>query len=112
MCVHFEILMNYCWLIGYGRSLGKFYVVWLLPDLALAKHARHYKFNVKMQNVTRLCQTKSIVAINGQFPGPRLLIKVVNHVQYNVTLQWGVVESIHRNNHPLLQLLSKRYYIT
>ncbi|WRX24229.1 Multicopper oxidase-like [Theobroma cacao] len=49
-----------------------------------------------MQNVTRLCQTKSIVTVNGQFPGPRiiaregdrLLIKVVNHVQYNVTLHW------------------------
>lgn len=49
-----------------------------------------------MQNVTRLCQTKSIVTVNGQFPGPRiiaregdrLLIKVVNHVQYNVTIHW------------------------
>ncbi|KAK8632959.1 hypothetical protein V6N13_013815 [Hibiscus sabdariffa] len=75
--------------------------VGLLPELALAKHAgitRHYKFNIKMQNVTRLCQTKSIVTVNGQFPGPRiiaregdrLLIKVVNHVQYNVTLHWYV----------------------
>ncbi|KAK9041279.1 hypothetical protein V6N11_016388 [Hibiscus sabdariffa] len=73
---------------------SNFYVVWLLPDLALAKHARHYKFNVKMQNVTRLCQTKSIVAINGQFPGPRLLIKVVNHVQYNVTLQWHRIRQL------------------
>ncbi|KAE8721033.1 Laccase 17 [Hibiscus syriacus] len=73
--------------------------VWLLPDLALAKHAgitRHFKFNIMMQNVTMLCQTKSIVTVNGQFPGPRiierkgdrLLIKVVNHVQYNVTLHW------------------------
>ena len=49
-----------------------------------------------MQNVTTLCQTKSIVTVNGQFPGPRiiaregdrLVIKVVNHVQYNVTLHW------------------------
>jgi laccase len=51
---------------------------------------------IKLQNVTRLCQTKSIVTVNGQFPGPRiiaregdrLLIKVVNHVQYNITLHW------------------------
>lgn len=49
-----------------------------------------------MKNVTRLCQTKSIVTVNGQLPGPRiiaregdrLLIKVVNHVKYNVTLHW------------------------
>ncbi|KAK8632285.1 hypothetical protein V6N13_072679 [Hibiscus sabdariffa] len=76
--------------------------VWLLSDLALAKHAgvtRHYKFDIKMQSVTRLCQTKSIVTVNGQFPGPRiiaregdrLLIKVVNHVQYNVTLHWATL---------------------
>lgn len=46
--------------------------------------------------MTRLCRTKSIVTVNGQIPGPRiiaregdrLLIKVVNHVQYNVTLHW------------------------
>ncbi|KAH1084518.1 hypothetical protein J1N35_024279 [Gossypium stocksii] len=79
--------------------------VWLLPDLALAKHAgitRHYKFNIKMQNVTRLCQTKSIVTVNGQFPGPRIiaregdrvLIKVVNYVQYNVTIHWHGIRQL------------------
>jgi len=49
-----------------------------------------------MQNVTRLCQTKSIVTVNGQFPGPRIIaregdrvvVKVVNHVQYNVSIHW------------------------
>ncbi|XVE76389.1 hypothetical protein DITRI_Ditri12bG0168700 [Diplodiscus trichospermus] len=52
--------------------------VWLPPDLAFAKHAgstRHYKFNIEMQNVTRLCQTKSIVTVNGQFPGPRIIAR-------------------------------------
>ncbi|XVE61915.1 hypothetical protein DITRI_Ditri06bG0076400 [Diplodiscus trichospermus] len=79
--------------------------VWLPSDLAFAKHAgitRHYKFNIKMQTVTRLCQTKSIVTVNGQFPGPRiiaregdrLLIKVVNHVQYNVTLHWHGIRQL------------------
>ena len=49
-----------------------------------------------MQNITRLCATKSIVTVNGQFPGPkivaregdRLEIKVVNNVKYNVTIHW------------------------
>lgn len=49
-----------------------------------------------MQNVTRLCQTKSIVTVNGKFPGPRIIaregdrleIRVVNHVKYNVTIHW------------------------
>lgn len=49
-----------------------------------------------MQNVTRLCYTKSIVTVNGKFPGPpvvaregdRLLIKVTNHVPDNITIHW------------------------
>ncbi|KAL3717156.1 hypothetical protein ACJRO7_008697 [Eucalyptus globulus] len=76
-----------------------------LPALAQAKHGgvtRHYKFDIKMQNVTRLCQTKSIVTVNGQLPGPRiiaregdrLLIKVVNNVQYNVTIHWHGVRQL------------------
>ena len=46
--------------------------------------------------MTRLCHTKSIVSVNGQFPGPRivaregdqLLIKVVNHVSNNISIHW------------------------
>lgn len=51
-----------------------------------------------MANVTRLCHTKSIATVNGKFPGPpivaregdRLVIKVVNHIQSNITLHWYV----------------------
>ncbi|KAI5325658.1 PREDICTED: laccase-17 [Prunus dulcis] len=77
----------------------------VFPEPALAKHARvtrHYKFNIKSQNVKRLCQTKSIVTVNGQFPGPRiiaregdrLVIKVVNHVQHNLTLHWHGIRQL------------------
>ncbi|KAL2906616.1 Laccase-2, partial [Bienertia sinuspersici] len=50
---------------------------------------------VKLQNVTRLCHTKSIVTVNWNFSRPRikvaqegdcLVIKVVNHVQNNITI--------------------------
>ncbi|KAK8316181.1 hypothetical protein V6Z11_A13G024400 [Gossypium hirsutum] len=49
---------------------------------------------VKLHNVTRLCHTRSIVSVNGQFPRPRivaregdqLLIKVVNHVPNNISI--------------------------
>ncbi|XP_044460485.1 laccase-17-like [Mangifera indica] len=76
--------------------------IWVLPGLAMAGITRHYKFNIVMQNVTRLCQTKSIVTVNGQFPGPRivaregdrLLIKVVNKVKHNVTLHWHGVRQL------------------
>ncbi|XP_008785574.2 laccase-17-like [Phoenix dactylifera] len=63
---------------------------------------RHYRFDIRMANVTRLCHTKSIVTVNGQFPGPkivaregdRVVVKVVNHVQYNVTLHWHGVRQL------------------
>ncbi|KAJ8753952.1 hypothetical protein K2173_001850 [Erythroxylum novogranatense] len=78
---------------------------WICPALAVGKHAgstRHYKFNIQMQNVTRLCQSKSIVTVNGKLPGPRiiaregdrLLIKVVNHVKYNITIHWHGVRQL------------------
>ncbi|TQE08193.1 hypothetical protein C1H46_006160 [Malus baccata] len=73
----------------------------LMPEFAVGI-TRHYTFNVKYHNVTRLCNTRSIVSVNGQFPGPRLvaregdqvLIKVVNHVSNNVTIHWHGVKQL------------------
>ncbi|KAK9289516.1 hypothetical protein L1049_007671 [Liquidambar formosana] len=87
-----------------GFYLFSFIALCLLPGLALSKDegiTRHYKFDIKLQNVTRLCHTKSIVTVNGQFPGPRivaregdrLLIKVVNHVSNNISIHWhGILQ--------------------
>ncbi|MCD7446044.1 Laccase-4 [Datura stramonium] len=63
---------------------------------------RHYKFNVVMKNTTRLCSSKSIVTVNGKFPGPTIyaregdnvLIKVVNHVKYNVSIHWHGIRQL------------------
>ncbi|KAF5751396.1 putative laccase [Tripterygium wilfordii] len=63
---------------------------------------RHYKFNVELKNITRLCSTKPIVTINGKFPGPTIvareddtvLIKVVNHVTYNLSIHWHGVRQL------------------
>ncbi|KAK7275961.1 hypothetical protein RIF29_17088 [Crotalaria pallida] len=63
---------------------------------------RHYKFNVVMKNATRLCSTKPIVTVNGKFPGPTIyareddtvLVKVVNHVKYNVSIHWHGVRQL------------------
>ncbi|XP_042418582.1 laccase-22-like [Zingiber officinale] len=73
----------------------------LLP-LASEGRTRHYKFNVMEKNYTRLCSTKSIVTVNGKFPGPTLyaregdnvLVKVVNHVDRNVTIHWHGVRQL------------------
>ncbi|KAJ8452613.1 hypothetical protein Cgig2_004949 [Carnegiea gigantea] len=77
--------------------------------LVLAIHARlchgitrHYRFDVKLHNVTHLCKTKSIITVNGKFPGPRivardgdqLVIKVVNHVINNISIHWHGIRQL------------------
>ncbi|OVA17829.1 Multicopper oxidase [Macleaya cordata] len=79
--------------------------LWLLPGLVVANNGpitRHYKFNIKLHNVTRLCHTKRIISVNGKFPGPpivaregdRVVVKVVNLVQNNVTLHWHGIRQL------------------
>ncbi|KAI3423673.1 Laccase, partial [Psidium guajava] len=73
-----------------------------LPEVAHAGISRHYKFNIEMKNVTRLCHTKSMVTVNGKFPGPpvfaregdRVLIKVVNHVRTNISIHWHGIKQL------------------
>lgn len=79
-----------------------FMIMLAIPELAFAGITRSYKFDIKLQNVTRLCHTKSIVTVNGQFPGPRIvaregdrvLIKVVNHVQNNISIHWHGIRQL------------------
>ncbi|KAH0906848.1 hypothetical protein HID58_038675 [Brassica napus] len=75
--------------------------LFLLPDPAFGI-TRHYTLDIKMHNVTRLCHTKSLVSVNGQFPGPKLiaregdqlLIKVVNHVPNNISIHWHGIRQL------------------
>ncbi|XP_021757605.1 laccase-4-like [Chenopodium quinoa] len=77
-------------------------VACLLPVLLVECRVRHYKFNVVEKNYTRLCSTKSIVTVNGKYPGPTIvareddtvLVKVVNHVKYNLTIHWHGIRQI------------------
>ncbi|MCH97721.1 laccase family protein [Trifolium medium] len=58
----------------------------------------HHKFVVKSASFTRLCSSKNILTVNGQFPGPTLkahrgdtlVVKVYNQANYNITLHWYV----------------------
>ncbi|GLU11577.1 hypothetical protein SLE2022_283140 [Rubroshorea leprosula] len=79
--------------------------LWTAPQVVLAKHrsiTRHYTFNIEMKTVTRLCRTKSIVAVNGKFPGPRiitregdrLVVKVINNVSNNISIHWHGVRQL------------------
>ncbi|KAJ8484736.1 hypothetical protein OPV22_017221 [Ensete ventricosum] len=85
-----------------SSSFGALILVFFLLPLLTKGMTRHYKFNVVEKKFTRLCSTKSIATVNGQFPGPTLyaregdtvLVKVVNHVNYNVTIHWHGVRQL------------------
>ncbi|CAA2968624.1 laccase-4 [Olea europaea subsp. europaea] len=74
----------------------------LWPTAMVECGIRRYKFNVVMRTMTRLCSSKSIVTINGRFPGPTIyareddtvLIKVVNHVNYNMSIHWHGIRQL------------------
>ncbi|XP_071707853.1 laccase-17-like [Rutidosis leptorrhynchoides] len=74
----------------------------ILSVYAVSGTTRHYEFNIRLQNVTRLCHTRSVVTVNGKFPGPRivaregdnLLIKVNNHVSDNITIHWHGIRQL------------------
>lgn len=61
-----------------------------------------YQFDVATMNVTRLCSSKSIVTVNGQFPGPTVfaregdlvVVRVVNNAQYNMSIHWHGIRQI------------------
>ncbi|KAL2488918.1 Laccase-17 [Forsythia ovata] len=63
---------------------------------------RHYKFEIQLHNVTRLCHSKRMLTVNGKFPGPRVIaregdrvvIKVVNHVSNNVSFHWHGIRQL------------------
>ncbi|XP_020244421.1 laccase-17-like [Asparagus officinalis] len=77
-------------------------IVGLSKAQQIGTATRHYKFHIRRANVTRLCHTKSIVTVNGQYPGPkivaregdRVIVEVFNHVKDNVTLHWHGVRQL------------------
>ncbi|KAG0530346.1 hypothetical protein BDA96_05G177900 [Sorghum bicolor] len=62
--------------------------------------AGYYDFVIKETKVTRLCQEKTILAVNGQFPGPTIyarkgdvvVVNVYNQGSKNITLHWHGVD--------------------
>ncbi|XP_062095302.1 laccase-4-like [Humulus lupulus] len=77
-------------------------LLFCLSSALVECRVRNYKFDVVMKNTSRLCSPKQIVTVNGRFPGPTLyareddnvLVKVTNHVKYNVSIHWHGVRQI------------------
>ncbi|KAF5779983.1 putative laccase [Helianthus annuus] len=59
-----------------------------------------YTFVVQETNYTRLCSTKSILTVNGLFPGPTItarrgdtvIVDVINNGNHNITIHWHGVK--------------------
>ncbi|XP_066399405.1 putative laccase-9 [Miscanthus floridulus] len=80
-----------CWLL-----LG----VVLAFGVAAASPETRYDFVIKETTVTRLCHEKTILAVNGQFPGPTIyarkgdvvVVNVCNQGSKNITVHWHGVD--------------------
>ncbi|KAJ7559007.1 hypothetical protein O6H91_04G065700 [Diphasiastrum complanatum] len=84
------------------QTATMFWVVFVLSCVMIFNHnaaahkVRYYDFKIEYANVSRICHSKVLVSVNGEFPGPtvyaeqgdRLLVKVTNHVHSNVTIHW------------------------
>uniref|UniRef100_A0A7N1A7V7 laccase n=1 Tax=Kalanchoe fedtschenkoi TaxID=63787 RepID=A0A7N1A7V7_KALFE len=63
---------------------------------------RRFRFNVEWKSVTRLCHTKPLLTVNGQYPGPTIAvhegdsveIKVTNSISSNTTLHWHGIRQL------------------
>lgn len=76
-------------------------IIFLAPWMASAALVE-YNFTIGTQNVTRVCNTETIVTVNGEYPGPtiyvndgdNLIVQVQNDGPYNVTIHWHGVKQM------------------
>ncbi|XP_027167966.1 laccase-1 [Coffea eugenioides] len=69
---------------------------------SLSSTTRRFEFNVKWKNVKRLCNTRPILTVNGEYPGPTISVhegdnvevKVTNRVDMNTTLHWHGIRQL------------------
>ncbi|XP_051121825.1 laccase-22-like [Andrographis paniculata] len=84
------------------RALTLMLVAFVFHTACVEPRVRHYNFKVGKKNITRLCASKLILTVNGKFPGPTLyareddtvIVRVVNHVNENVTIHWHGVRQL------------------
>ncbi|TVU27489.1 hypothetical protein EJB05_30103 [Eragrostis curvula] len=94
-------------MFGMSRSAGSISLLLLVVSLALlcsvtVAKQQYHEFVIQEAAVTRLCNSRKIMTVNGQFPGPALevnegdclAVKVTNKGQYNVTVHWHGVRQM------------------
>ncbi|KAI7987011.1 Laccase-1 [Camellia lanceoleosa] len=80
---------------------GLLVLVDVLPSHS-SSNTKQFHFNVEWKKVTRLCNTKPILTVNGEYPGPTIAvnegdnveIKVTNSVDRNTTLHWHGIKQL------------------
>ncbi|KAG4216124.1 hypothetical protein ERO13_A01G221751v2 [Gossypium hirsutum] len=84
-------------------SMAMFFISFFVLLMGNAEgETRHYTFNIRYHNVTRLCHTRTILSVNRRYPGPplvaregdRVIVKVVNHVANNVSIHWHGIRQL------------------
>ncbi|XP_048136343.1 laccase-1 [Rhodamnia argentea] len=63
---------------------------------------KRFHFNVEWKQVTRLCHTKSLLTVNGEYPGPtiavhegdRVEVEVTNRIAKNTTIHWHGIRQL------------------
>lgn len=68
----------------------------ILIAFSAATDTKRFHFNLEWEEVTRLCHTKSLLTVNGEYPGPtiavhegdRVEVKVTNRITKNTTIHW------------------------
>ncbi|KAI4320642.1 hypothetical protein MLD38_034100 [Melastoma candidum] len=88
-------------MMGFRPSCATALILLVLSStLALSYGLARYTFVVEETPYTRLCSTKNILTVNGQFPGPTLyvhkgdtiIVDVYNKANYNITIHWHGVK--------------------
>ncbi|XP_061371418.1 laccase-15-like [Gastrolobium bilobum] len=84
-----------------GRKIFFLQALWYFSSIGVSSHRlNEYKFVVKEAHYTRLCSTKTILTVNGKFPGPiiraykgeTVYVNVRNKGKFNITLHWHGVK--------------------
>ncbi|KAL9237671.1 hypothetical protein vseg_012192 [Gypsophila vaccaria] len=89
--------------LGNMQAMQLFVLLFLgqiLFQVTCQYETKSYIFVVKEAPYERLCNTKFILTVNGEYPGPTIyvhkgdtvLVKVINHSKHNITLHWHGVK--------------------
>ncbi|KAI5074463.1 hypothetical protein GOP47_0010424 [Adiantum capillus-veneris] len=86
----------------FSAFIGQLLLICLVLQFSTTNATRrHVNFVIDYVNVSRLCHNKSLIAVNGKFPGPtvrvtegdHIIFNVTNLVEHNVTIHWhGVLQ--------------------